>query len=70
MASRLLLEFKDASNATVKFSYNYANPEVAPNDVKSLVQAMITNGSIFAHPPVTAVSAKLIEISESEINLS
>lgn len=39
------------------FSYNYALGASDEEDVKTLMQAMITNGSIFKYPPLVAREA-------------
>ena len=69
MASKLVLEFTGVGGKAT-FSYNYANPDTTPTTVKALMQGMITNGSIFAIPPVEAVSAKLVTTTTDEYDLS
>ena len=69
MASKLVLKFT-GMGGEANFSYNYANPETTVATVKALMQGMITNGSIFAIPPVETISAKLVTTTEDEYDLS
>lgn len=39
------------------WSYNYANSAADQEDVKALMQTMITNGDIFTDPPLVAKAA-------------
>lgn len=70
MSARLVLTFSANNGGDVVFSYPYADDEVEASDVQTLMQTMITNGSIFSVPPVTAKSAKLITTTETDISLS
>ena len=54
MSARLVLTFSANNGGDVVFSYPYADDEVEASDVQTLMQTMITNGSIFSVPPVTA----------------
>jgi len=69
MATKLTLQFKDASGSNIRYSFNYADPEVDATDVKTLMQTMITNGSIYQKPPITIVSAKTVTTTETDIAL-
>lgn len=68
--SQLVLQFRDANSGNIRFTYKYANPEVTSSEVKSLVAAMITNGSIFEKVPVIAVSATLQTTTETAIDIA
>ena len=52
------------------FNYNYADPELRTADARTLVQAIITNGSIFDPVPVSLVSASLVTTTKNEFDLS
>ena len=52
------------------FSYLDANPSASESAVKAVGQALITNGSIFANPPLEVKSAKLVTVTEEEYDLS
>ena len=69
MASKLVIDFA-GTTGDVKFSYNYANPEMSATSVKALATALITNGSVFDNPPVTAKSAKIVTTTEEEYDIS
>lgn len=65
----LVMSFYDGENNTVNFTFKYADPQVQGSTVKTLSQAMITNGSIYANTPVTAKSAKIVTTTETPISL-
>ena len=67
--SKLVLEFK-GTDGNVKFSYNYANPDVQVSKVKALVNGMATHGAVFENPPVEAISAKIVTTTEEDYDLS
>ena len=66
----LVLEFGDDNGNSVFFSYNYANPDALVSDIKTLMNTIIANGSIFKKNPVSIKSAKAVRTSESEFDLS
>ncbi|MBR0380801.1 MAG: DUF2922 domain-containing protein [Mogibacterium sp.] len=65
----LVLEF-DGSGSTVKFSYKYADPTITSQQVQTLMQTIITNGTIFENPPLVAKSAKLVATTETSYTIS
>ncbi len=67
--SKLVLDFEGASE-NVSFSYNYVNPELTTTKVKQVMTALITNGSIFSNPPLTAKNAKIVTTTENDYDLS
>ena len=67
--NRLVLEFGDANDNSIFFTYNYANAATTVQDVRLAMNAFIANGSIFKYPPVSIKSAKIITTSESVFNL-
>lgn len=70
MANKLVLEFYDANGAVVKQTYNYASGSATTANVKSLMSGLITNGDIFATVPIDQKSAKLVQTTETEYDLS
>ena len=70
MAAKLVMTFAGADGANVTFSYGYAKSSATASNIKALVNGLITNGSIFANPPVTAKSAQVVITSENVVNLS
>ena len=70
MSTKLVMDFKDTNNDTVRISYNYVDPDVSTENVKALVQGLITNGTYFVKPPVAASMAKLVTTTETNIDLS
>lgn len=69
MAVKLVLEFNDAGGTSRKWSFSNADNNVATSSVKALMNGMIANGSIFAHPPVTKVGAKLVVTTETGLDV-
>lgn len=70
MAKKLVIKYKDNNGDDVTFNYNYIKADPATAYIKSLATGLITNGSIFVKPPVTAVSATIVTTSEEAIDLS
>lgn len=68
--TKMVLSFYNASGATVNYSYNYGNSEALASDIKTAMNTMITNGSIFRNVPVSIKSAKAVITSETEFDLS
>lgn len=71
MASGTKIVFRFGTTSGEKnFSYNYADDDATSANVKAAMQAMITNGSIFRYPPLTAISAKYVITTEGEYDIS
>ena len=68
--TKLELEFLDTNGKSLFFVFPFADPGASSTEVKALINAIIANGDIFAHIPVTAKSAKNVTTSEHEYNLS
>ncbi len=69
MAAKLVLEFA-GTGSDVIFTYNYVDTNITTANVKALVNGLITNGSIFENPPVSAKSAKIITTTSTAYDLS
>lgn len=67
--SRLVLKYKGALGNAVNFSFANVDEDVADENVKALSTGLITNGAIYADPPVTQVSAEVVTTSTREIDL-
>lgn len=67
--SKLILRFGTMSGEK-NFTYNYGNSEALASDIKTLMNTMIANGSIFRYVPTTIISAKVAVTSETEFDLS
>ena len=70
MSAKLVMTFADADGANVTFSYPYAKDNATTNSVKNLANGLITNGSIFANPPISIKTAKIVITSETPYDLS
>ena len=67
---KLDLAFLKSNGNEMKMVYNYIKENVAAASVKSLMQGLISNGSIFVNTPASMKSAKLIETNTTDIDLS
>ena len=62
---RLVLTFQCQDGKEHDFGFQYAKAEPTDNQISTILQAMITNGSIFQYQPVTATAAKTVVTSEN-----
>lgn len=69
MATKLVLDFKDADGATRRWNFNYADSDVTSSQVISLMDGMIANGSIFINPPISKYAAKLVITTETPLSI-
>ncbi|MBQ7578778.1 MAG: DUF2922 family protein [Synergistaceae bacterium] len=67
---KVVMAFTCDDGKNHNFSYKYADPELRTADVRTLVQAIITNGSVFDPVPVSLEGAKLVTTTENEFDLS
>ena len=70
MSAKLVITFAGSNGSNVKFSYGYADQEVEASNVSTLVQTIITNGSIFNNPPVSVKTAKMVVTTETPFSLN
>ena len=68
--TKLVCTFETGDDKTTSMTFNYADPGATLSEVKALMNAIVTNGVIFANVPVTAKSAKNVTTSEHEYDLS
>ena len=68
--TKLICTFETSSGSTTSFTFSYAKPGATLANVKALMSAITTNGSIFGNVPVTAKSAKTVTTAENEYDLS
>ena len=66
----LVITFLDGYSTERNFSFKYAKPAATAANIKTLAQTIIANGSIFAHIPVTAKSAKLVTTTETDVDIN
>lgn len=67
--TRLSLKFEDSAGKAISMSYNPAK-KTASEDVKALMDAIITHGNIFTSVPATAISAQWVTTKTEDIDLS
>lgn len=66
---KLQLNFTDSGGKAVSFGWKYAKSSVTGAQVKALAEALITNGSIFYNVPVNFLGAKLVQVTETGIDI-
>ena len=66
--TKLVISYTGASG-DVTHTYKYADPDASTNDIKALVTAEISNAEIWANPPVSVKTVKLVTTSETDIVL-
>lgn len=67
---KLVFEFKDTSDKTVQYSYNYANPSATKAQVVAHAQSMIANTAVLGKTLASITSIKQIVTEESSYDLS
>lgn len=68
--TKLILNFYSATGKTLTWTFNHAKPSAGRANVLALMNAMITNGSIYATPPAEIKGAKEVVTTESIYDLS
>ncbi len=67
---QLVLNFKKSNGNDMSLVYNYVKENVSNAAVKSLMQGIVANGAIFENTPATIRSAKHVEKTTTDIDLS
>lgn len=71
MATTTKLVLKMGTTGGAKnYSFNYADDTTSSATVKSAVQAIITNGTLFNPQPVNCSGAKFVTTTETEVDIS
>ena len=70
MNHKLVLSFLDANDSTFALSYPYIRDELEQSHVTALINAIITNGSIFKRVPVKVKTAKLVNVTENNYEVA
>jgi hypothetical protein len=65
----LQLTFGAGNGKTLDMSFPYVDPDVDGEDVKTLMEAIVENNTIFAEPPIAIHEAKLVGRTITEIEL-
>lgn len=68
--TKLVFSFGNALGNTINYSYNYGDANTATSDIKTAMNTMITNGTIFRNVPVSIKGAKAVVTTETEFDLS
>ena len=67
--TKLVLGFETSNGSTTTLSFSYAKPTATLAQVKAAMNAITTNGEIFATVPVTSKSAKMVTTTETDYDL-
>lgn len=68
--TKLVLGFETSTGKSMTLTYNHAKQSPGLANIKSLMNGIIANGSIFAEVPATAKSAKEVTTTEVIYDLS
>jgi hypothetical protein len=68
--TNMRLVFESGSGNKISITYPYVDPDVDPDDVVALMEAIIENNDIYVEPPVKGVGAELIAKNTTEIDVS
>lgn len=60
----------ETSTGKKTWSFKYAKPALATQNVKSLGAAMIANGSVYANQPLALTAAKMVTTTEEDYDLT
>lgn len=66
----LRLNFAKSNGNDMSLVYRYVKENVSKANVKSLMQGIVANGAIFENTPATIKSAKHVETTTTDIDLS
>ena len=69
-ATKIVLNFAKANGNDMSLSYSYARQDVSNSNIKSLMQGIVANGSIFENVPVAIRSAKIVTTDTTDVDLS
>lgn len=70
ISTRLLLNFKKSNGELISIVYNDIKQDVSAANVKTLMEGIVANGSIFEKVPATIVDAKIITTEATAVDLS
>lgn len=71
MATTKKLQLKFGTTfGTKTWTFANVNGNADATTIKTLMQAMITNGSIYKYPPLTMDSANIIQTTTTEVDLT
>ena len=69
MATRLKLVFSGAGEKKITLSFPYARSSAAGTEVKTLMQGIVADGSIYEDVPMGIVGAEFLTSTSTPINL-
>ena len=70
MAVNLKLAFGGLGDKKVSFNFPFADIDSTPAQVKTLMQAIVTNGDIYAEVPASLLKADFVTNTITPVDLS
>jgi hypothetical protein len=70
MATSLSLKFNASGEKKVSMTYPYADAACGDTQVKTLMQAIVSNNEIFVEPPLALAAAEFISRTVVPVDLS
>ena len=70
MAARLRIVFDGSNDKKVSLSFPFVNAASNPAMIKILAQTIVTNGDIYAEPPLAPKSAEFVVNTTTPIDIS
>ena len=68
--NKLELTFLSNTGTTITMNFPYADPNVSDNDVKALMNVIVSNGDVFEKQPVSIKSARVVTTTEQTLNVT
>ena len=70
ISTKLSLNFTKINGDAINMTYGNIKQDVSSANVKSLMEGIVANGSIFEKVPAAIKSAKIITTEETAVDLS
>ena len=70
MASSLKLMFNASGDKKVSVTFPYADASTGPAQVKTLMQEIVANNTIYAEPPLALAGAEFVSRTTTPVDLS
>ncbi len=70
ISTKLSLSFTKSNGDAINMNYGNIKQDVSAANVKSLMEGIVANGSIFEKVPAAIKSAKIITTEETAVDLS
>lgn len=68
--TQLDMVFKNAASENEKITLGYVDSAADGDDVNTLMDTIVTNGSMFIDPPMSKVSAQIVTTSVRDVEMT